>query len=204
MIRDFLVWLAKSVGQVGSEYPLSWSEALASSLNFWGLLEGTHVLTLMLFAGTIFIVDLRLLGVAFKRTPVSVISDRVLPLTIFGLVLMMATGGALFFAKPLLYYHNLWFRLKLVFLVVAAINIVVFHFRVQRSLPTWDNNPRPPIAARLSAMISITSWILVIMFGRYIAYDWFDCGKALPHWVNVAEACAISEHGAVDLEGLAK
>ena len=123
MIREFLVWLATQVGKGPGEFDPSWSDSLASSLNFWGLLEGTHVLSLMLFAGTIFIVDLRLLGGIFKRTPISVLSNKILPLTIFGLLIMLATGVALFYAKPLLYYHNMWFRLKLVFLVVAAINI---------------------------------------------------------------------------------
>ena len=63
----------------------------------------------------------------------------------------------------------------------------------------WDNRPKPPAPARVSAAVSLACWILVIMFGRFIAYDWFDCGKALPHWVNVAEECATSEHGAYDL-----
>ena len=143
--------MATKVGQVGSDYPMSWSEALASSLNFWGLLEGTHVLSLMLFAGTIFIVDLRLLGASFKNTPVSVISDRILPLTIFGMVIMVATGVALVYAKPLLYYHNVWFRLKLVFLALAMINIVIFHVRVQRNIAAWDSAPKPPASARATA-----------------------------------------------------
>jgi hypothetical protein len=200
LIRDFLVWLA-AVGKGPGEYDPSWSELLASSLNFWGLLEGTHVLSLMLFAGTIFIVDLRLLGVAFKKTPVSVISERVLPLTIFGLVIMIATGVALFYAKPLLYYHNIWFRLKLVFLVVAAINILIFHFRVQRDIAGWDTRAAPPVKARLSAVISILSWIVVITFGRFIAYDWYNCGKPLPDWANTIQECKTSETGAVDLKG---
>lgn len=200
MVRDFLVWLA-AFGKGPGEYDLSWSDLLASSLNFWSLLEGTHVLSLMLFAGTIFVVDLRLLGAAFRKTPISVISDRVLPLTIFGLVLMIATGVALFYAKPLLYYHNIWFRLKLVFLAVAAINIMVFHFRVQRDMAGWDTAARPPAKARLSAVISIASWIVVITFGRFIAYDWYNCGKALPEWANTLQECRTSETGAVDLKG---
>lgn len=200
MIRDFLVWLA-SVGKGPGEFDPSWSEALASSLNFWGLLEGTHVLSLMLFAGTIFVVDLRLLGAAFRKTPVSVVSDRVLPLTIFGLVIMIATGVALFYAKPLLYFHNVWFRLKLVFLVIAAINIMVFHFRVQRDMAAWDTLAKPPGKARLSAVISILSWIVVITFGRFIAYDWYNCGKALPEWANTIQECKTSETGAIDLKG---
>ena len=47
MIRDFLVWLATSLGKGEGDTAMSWSEALASSLNFWSLLEGTHVLSLM-------------------------------------------------------------------------------------------------------------------------------------------------------------
>ena len=204
MIRDFLVWVATHLGKGPGEYDPTWSEQLAGSLNFWSLLEGTHVLTLMLFAGTIFVVDLRLLGLIFKKTPVSVISDRVLPLTVFGMVLMVATGTALFFAKPLLYYHNFWFRAKIVFLIAAFINIMIFHFRVQRNMAEWDDGPKPPTSARLSAAASLFCWLMVIMFGRFIAYDWFNCGKPLPHWINVAEECAISADGAHDLTELSK
>jgi hypothetical protein len=193
--------MAAQLGKGPADTDISWSDALASSLNFWSLLEGTHVLTLMLFAGTIFVVDLRLLGVIFKRTPVSVVSDRVLPLTIFGMLIMLSTGTALFFAKPLLYYHNLWFRLKLLFLAAAFINIMVFHFRVQRDMAAWDAQPKPPAKARISAALSLASWILVIFFGRYIAYDWTNCGKPLPHWINVAEDCKASESGALDAKG---
>ena len=198
MIRDFLVWLATELGKGPGEYPMSWSEALASSLNFWGLLEGTHVMALMLFAGTIFVVDLRLLGLTFKRTPVSVISDRVLPLTVFGFIIMVLTGVALFYAKPLLYYHSLWFRLKLVFLVIATINILWFHFRVQRNMHEWDTLATPPTKARLSAIVSLMSWIVVITFGRFIAYDWTNCGKPQPAWINAAQECSTSEFGAID------
>lgn len=204
MIRDFLVWLATQVGKGPGEYDPSWSEGLASTLNVWGLLEGSHVLSLMLFAGTIFLVDLRLLGVGFKKTPISVISDRVLPLTVFGFALMVVTGLLLFYAKPLLYYHNLWFRLKLIFLAVAVINIFIFHYKVQKDRDQWDTAVKPPRKVRLSAVVSILSWILVIMFGRFIAYDWYECGKPLPHWANVAQECAVSERGAIDLTEMAQ
>ena len=78
MIRDVLVWLATKVGKGPGEYDPSWSEALASTLNVWGLLEGTHLLMLMLFFGTILLVDLRLLGFTFREHPISVLSRRLL------------------------------------------------------------------------------------------------------------------------------
>ncbi len=204
MLREFLVWLQTQLGKGSGDLAQSWSEALLGSLNFWGLLEGTHLLALMLFAGTIFVVDLRLLGVTFRRTPVSVVSDRVLPLTVAGFALVVVTGLALFYAKPLFYYHNIWFRLKLVLLAFALVNIAVFHVRVQRNRSDWDAAPRPPFSARASAAISLSAWILVISLGRLIAYDWFECGKPQPHLINVVESCAASEAGAVEKDAVSR
>src|SRR5579859_3632560 len=119
MIGAFLTWLEHSLGKGPSPDGQSWSEALLGSLNFWNLLEGTHLIALILFAGTIMIVDLRLLGVTFRKTRVSVISDAILPLTVFSFAFVVITGMGLLFAKPIFYYHNVWFRVKMVFLALA-------------------------------------------------------------------------------------
>ena len=84
-----------------------------------------------------------------EDNPATVKFRRMLPLTIFGLVLMIVTGVALFFAKPLLYYHNIWFRLKLIFLALAMINIVIFHRRVQMNQSEWDTLAVPPARTAL-------------------------------------------------------
>jgi hypothetical protein len=121
-----------------------------------------------------------------------------------GFVILIATGLALFFAKPVAYYHNIWFRAKLVFLVLAMLNIVIFHTRVQRNQSAWDTLATPPMAARISAVLSLVSWLLVIAMGRFIPYNWFDCGKPIPHIVNVLQDCKSSEQGAVDKQDMAK
>ena len=199
MIREFLVWLQNDLGKGTGDMAQSWSEALLGSLNFWGLLEGTHLIALMLFAGTILVVDLRLLGVTFRRTPVSVVSDTILPLTVFGFLFVVVTGLGLFFAKPVFYYHNIWFRLKMIMLALALLNILVFHARIQRSQGAWDSLPKPPGGVRAAAAMSLSAWLVVITFGRLIAYDWFECGKPQPAFINCAEECAISEKGAVPM-----
>jgi hypothetical protein len=201
-MRDLLLWLQNDLGKGAEDYSQSWSEALLGSLNFWGLLEGTHLLALMLFAGTILFVDLRLLGALFRKTPVSVVSDKILPLTIVGLVIMLITGALLFYSKPIFYYHNIWFRLKLLFLLGAMVNIAVFHYRIQKKIVDWDHDAKPPRAARISAIVSISAWILIITMGRFMAYNWFDCGKPLSDFMNSAQSCAVSEKGAVNLQGV--
>ena len=104
---DFLTWMNGT----------PWSVALRESLFVWPIVEAAHVVTLMLFVGTIIMVDLRLVGWAFTRVPVSEFDRRILPWTIAGFVLMLLTGLALFYAKPLVYYHSLFFRLKMLVLL---------------------------------------------------------------------------------------
>lgn len=171
----------------------SFSAQLQGSEQLWMLLEGTHVLTVMLFAGTILFVDLRLLGLVLRATPVSRVTAGVLPYTIGGFVVMVITGTALFLANPFEYYHNIVFRLKVAFLIAAAINIFLFHRRVQADRERWDGAARPPVSARASAAASLALWIAVIVAGRYAAYDWFRCDVATGF---VAAASQCREHDA--------
>ncbi len=197
MFHEFFRWLQEDLG-FNEELAASWSQQFLGSFNLWSILEGTHVLTLMLFAGTIWIVDLRMMGVVFKDTPFSKLNDKVLPYTIVGFATMIITGFILFLAKPMDYYHNAWFRLKIIFLIIAAINIFWFHFKIQKETgEVWDKDPNPPLPVKLSGAISMTSWILIIIFGRFIAYNWFECGKPQPAFINWISECAATSTGIV-------
>jgi len=168
----------------------SWSAQLQSSERLWMMVEGVHVISLMVFAGTILFVDLRLLGVALRDTPVSRVADSLLWWTVGGFALILLTGGTLFFSNPLEYYHNLAFRVKLVLLLAAALNVFWFHVRVQRDRAAWDAAPVPPLAARRSAATSLALWFAVIVAGRYMAYDWVKCMN--PGWlVSEVAQCEI-------------
>jgi hypothetical protein len=135
-------------------------------------------MTLMFFAGTIWIIDLRMMGLAFKNMPFSRLNDRVLPLTVVAFAVMIATGLFTFFGRtPVAYYHDIWFRLKMIFLLVASLNIFWFHYKVQKSQAEWDAMESPPFKVKLSGAISMASWLLVLVFGRFIAYDWYHCEK---------------------------
>ena len=201
MIGAFLNWLQHGFGKGPTPDGQSFSELLLGSLNFWNILEGTHLIALMLFAGTILVVDLRLLGVTFRKTKVSVISDAILPLTIYSFIFVSLTGMGLLFAKPIFYYHTIWFLVKMVFLALALLNIVVFHGRVQATQASWDADEVPPRAARMSAAASLVLWTLVIICGRFIPYNWYECGKAQPDVINWVQQCKTSEHGEKNMAG---
>ena len=180
-LLPFCEWLAST----------RWSIALHESLYAYPLIESTHVVTLLLFAGTVMMVDLRLLGVAFRDVPVSEMNARLLPWTVVGAVIMVTTGLLLFYAIPVRTYQSVWFRIKVVFLVAAAINVWIFHRRVQRDRERWDTHPKPPLGARVSAAVSLVLWSGIIVFGRMIAYNWFDCYRPQSDFVYWLAGCVV-------------
>ncbi len=195
MFHDLMEWLQYVPGAAEGEPWTSWSQLYAGSLHLWALTEGTHVVSLMLFAGTILMVDLRMLGVLFTYVPYSTLNNRVLPLTVFGFVLVFVTGLLLFYSNPLHYYHSVWFRVKSIFFLAAAANILWFHTRIQKTLPQWDNAPSPPTPVKLAAAISLVSWSLVIVFGRLTAFNWFECEGMEPGTFGYAFAECVSAMG---------
>ncbi|MBI1872785.1 MAG: hypothetical protein HYS05_02715, partial [Acidobacteria bacterium] len=120
VVSQFCEWLASTRGSI----------ALHESLYMYPLVESVHVLTLCLFVGLAATLDLRLMGVALKRVPVSEVTSRLLPWMAAGFLLMITTGALLFYAIPVRSYHNIFFRLKIVMLVLAGLNAWVFHQKV--------------------------------------------------------------------------
>ncbi len=178
MLESFVTWLGDT----------PWSVSLHESLYAYTVIETVHVLAITLFVGTIALVDLRLLEAAFPTTPVSQMLDRILPWTVAGFVVMIATGLLLFYAIPVRTFHSVWFRTKLILLLLGAVNIFLFHRRVQRDQAAWDLGPTPR-KARIAAVISLCVWAGVIVMGRMIAYNWFDCDKPQSPFIKAYAAC---------------
>ncbi len=181
-MQRFLEWLGNT----------PWSVALLESLYVWPFVESTHVLTISLFVGTAVMMDLRLLGVTFKSVPVSEFTGRMLPWTRAGFAVMVTTGLLIFYSAPIRYYHNLFFRMKVVLLIVAGLNVWWFHSRTHRSVATWDRDRVPPRAARMAGAVSLFAWACIVFAGRMIAYNWFDCDiQPQPDLVNWLSGCAL-------------
>lgn len=173
---------------------LPWSVALRESRYVWSFMESAHVMTLGLFVGTAFVTDLRLLGWSMKRVPVSEVTGRLLPWTRIGFAGMVVTGLLLSFGHPLRYYHNLFFRLKVILLIVAAINVFVFHRGIHRRVAEWDLDPELPRQAFRAGAISLVVWSLIVVAGRMIAYNWFECAiQPQPAFVNWFAQCVLDQ-----------
>jgi hypothetical protein len=165
------------------------STDLHESYYMYSWVESTHVLTLMLFLGMLIIIDLRLLGFAFRDVPASVMIKRLDKPMLLGFFIMTVTGFLLFYAIPVRTTTSIWFRIKVVLLISAGINALLIRRMTQSSELTWDNDPVPPKRIRRGAGLSLGLWIGVIATGRMIAYDWWDCTRQMPYFMYWAAGC---------------
>jgi hypothetical protein len=169
-----------------------WSIALHESLYLYPLIESTHVLTLGLFVGLAVMLDLRLLGLTLKQVPVSEYTARVLPWAKAGFVVMVITGALLFYAIPVRTYQSIFFRFKVAMLILAGLNVWIFHSGVERRVADWDLAPVTPVSARVAAVVSLLLWAGIVVAGRMIAYNWFDCDiQPQRDFVNWAAGCVV-------------
>jgi hypothetical protein len=183
---DFFGWLADS----------SWSVDLHESQYAYSIIESIHVWAMSVFFGLVVMFDLRLLGWTFRGVPVAEFNQRVLPWTIAAFVVMVISGSLLFYAIPLRSYQNIFFRSKMALLLLAGLNVWFFHARVYPRVVAGDVDAAPPRAAKVAGGISLALWIGIVVSGRMIAYNWFDCDRQ-PQLaiINFLTSCEASETG---------
>jgi hypothetical protein len=183
-LLGFCQWLAETRPSI----------ALHESLFMYPLVESVHVLTLCLFVGMSVLLDLRLLGITLRRVPASDVIARLVPWMTVGFVVMLTTGLLLFYAIPVRSYQNIFFRLKMIMLVLAGVNAWVFHAHVHKRVFIWDMDAKPPGAARMAGACSLILWAVIVVSGRMIAYNWFDCDmQPQSRFVNWAAGCIVGQ-----------
>ena len=143
---------------------------IRDSLYLFPLIESAHVFGLAMLFGTITILDLRLLGLASTRRPVSRVASDVLRWSWTAFALTVATGLLMFVTNAGVYYHNLYFRLKMASLVLSGLNVLAFELTVRPSLQRWDKDRAAPPAGRVAAAVSLILWVGIIFMGRWIGF----------------------------------
>jgi len=153
----------------------TWLHRTMSSTNwYFPAVETFHHIGMVLLVGSISLFDLRLLGVAMKGQSVSRLADRLLPTTWTGFAVMLVTGTLLFVTSPLSgqqYCPNATFRLKLILIGLAGLNMAVFHFTVYRRVGEWDKAHSTPLGAKLVGSLSVILWAGVVAAGRWIGFS---------------------------------
>ena len=165
MALNGLTGFCQAVAKTPLHHAMAGSPALFTSV------ETIHMATMVLLVGTITMFDLRLLRIALRSEPVSELASRLLPWAWIAFCIMAVTGTLLFTSDPAAHYcPNTPFRLKLLLIFLAGVNMSVFHLTTYRSVSKWDRAAEPPVGAKLAGLFSILLWASVVVAGRWIGF----------------------------------
>jgi hypothetical protein len=159
-IADALTWLEST--------PVSM--AVAESTWLFPALEAVHVIGLTLVVGLIAVVDLRLLGVASLGWRAGDLNRTVLPLTWAAFGIAAVSGALMFTSKPSSYVANPFFTGKLALLVLAGLNMALFHQLFSRRIDVLDDGTAASPAVKVSATASLVLWLSIVALGRWIGF----------------------------------
>jgi len=113
--------------------------------------------------------DLRLLNLAMRGQSVSKLAGRLLKWAWAGFVVQVVTGLLLFSSEATKCYPNPAFRVKMLLILLAGVNALVFEW-TYRSVAKWDEAASTPMGAKLAGLFSILLWFGIVAAGRWIAF----------------------------------
>jgi hypothetical protein len=134
----------------------------------WPLCESLHFLGLSMLIGCAGFFDLRLLGLA-RSVPVQA-AWKLIPWAKAALFVNFVTGLVFLISQPAQYATNVSMWFKILFLLVAGVNALVFERFYARRLFALPPHADTPLAAKVIGGVSLVAWFAVLYFGRMVPY----------------------------------
>ena len=149
----------RSFTQVAALMNMTWA---------WPIVESIHFVGLTLLFGSIAAWDLRLLGLA-KQVPIAAF-HRLVPFAVLGFAINATSGTFFLMNAPDQYVYNPAFHLKMLCVILAGANAVLFYLTMFRRVKGLEPGAQEPVLTKLSGAVSLVLWITVIVCGRMITF----------------------------------
>ena len=149
-----------------------WSEATAlgvairNSQYAFPIIEYFHLAALAVIGGAVLIVDMRMLGLGLRETPVAQLSRDAHPWLVGSLIVMLVSGISLYTSEATKCYVSPAFWIKMIALVLA----MLFTFTVRRKVALADQVHVTPATSKSVALVSLGLWFTVAWGGRWIGF----------------------------------
>jgi hypothetical protein len=147
------------------------SSGIAAFMNSkwgWPTAESIHFVGLSLLVGSVWLFDLRLLGVA--RSVSIAALHRLVPWGVLGYLMNVTTGVMFFVSAPDQYLYNPAFQLKVLCMAIAGVNMAVFYTTTAAQVKKLGVEEQTSLTAKIIAVVSLAAWFGVICFGRLITF----------------------------------
>ena len=145
------------------------SVVISQSIWVFPTIESIHMFGIIALVGATGILDLRLTGLALKEDSVSSIVHSTVRWAWVGFTVMLVTGALMFMSEATRCYTNDGFRIKMLLLVLAGLNALIFHSTAYRGVSRWETGGTP-LTAKLAGGFSLMFWFGIIAMGRWIAF----------------------------------
>lgn len=129
-----------------------------------------HVVAIVLFAGAIAVMDLRLMGALAGSDPTRVVRGA-RRAAILALIAVLTSGAVLFTAEASHVALNGIFQIKMGLIAFGIVHALFVGNRAVSGLDQLGPEAPMPGFARFAGALSMLTWLGVVGLGRYIAYN---------------------------------
>jgi hypothetical protein len=143
--------------------------AIRQSLWIYPAANVGHIVALVVFAGAVTVMDVRLLGGLAATAPGRLIA-RARWFVIAAFAAMATTGFVLFSAEASHVSLNPVFQLKFALIGAGLVNVALYEFGARREVEVLAPGATIPARARMIGAVSLVIWVAVAACGRSIAY----------------------------------
>lgn len=134
------------------------------------LINSIHVLSVCSMLGALLMLDLRMAGVAARRYSIQQMTQDFLPWIWILFIVATVTGIGLFITRASAHVLNVAFQWKLLLMLAAAINMLVFHWRSRGTSDVLTQLSAVPYWVRLSGISSLVLWLGATLAGRWMGH----------------------------------
>jgi hypothetical protein len=147
--------------------------AFIQNHNSWAIptIQSVHIIGIAIVLGSVFMIDLRILGWAGTDQTLRQTTNRFGPWLKGALWLMLATGILMVIGEPVRELITFSFWLKMFLVAVGVAVAAVFQRTVYRHEQRWEEVVEKRRAVRWLAVLTFLIWACIVILGRLIAYD---------------------------------
>ena len=170
-MNQFAEWLSKT------------SLSVAIQNHEWVIptIQSIHIVAIGVVLGSVFMIDLRILGWAGRDQTLTQTTARFGPWLSSALCVLLLTGALMVVGEPARELLALSFWLKMGLVAIGTVVALAFQRSLTRRESQWETALVDRQRIKALAVATLVIWVCVVVLGRLIAYDyvWGAWSKSL-------------------------
>ena len=161
-MTQFALWLSATAPSVFIQQHNTWAIPVIQTI---------HIVGIALVMGSVLMIDLRILGLAWSDQTLAQTTRRFGPWVTGSLWLLLVTGLLMVVGEPVRELVTFSFWLKMTLVALGALVVTIFMRAVRRQEHSGARDLAQKGSIKAMAVVTFLIWTFVIVLGRLIAYD---------------------------------